>query len=100
MPDLQPMVRAQFFHEGWTGFWWQFGPGLRRQHHQAGQVIGRTSRERHDQQSQEHDGQHQLKYNESHHQAERVLLQQGAAGLHACSPSGLNRYPSPRTVRM
>ena len=79
---------------------WQLSPGLRREHHQTGQIIGRTPCQRQqDKQHKQCDNQN-LNDDEGASQHQGALLRQTSRGPQGDPPFGLKRYPSPRTVRM
>ncbi len=69
----------------------QLGPGLRRQDHQASQVVGGTLGQRQHQKAGQRNGGDELDQQESHGEQQRILPRQAGRRAQASPPRGLNR---------
>ena len=87
----QRVTGQQFFFECRTRFRRQFSPGLRREHHQPGQVIGRTSRQRQQDKQNGQRNHQQLDHDKRSRQHQRGLTRQTLRGTQGLLPWGLNR---------
>ncbi len=89
--DAQGLAQAQLGFKRRACRRGQLGPGLGRQHHQAGQVVGRTARQRQHHQPDKSQHHQQLDGDEGRGQQHRVLPHQTGGRFHAPPPCGLNR---------
>ena len=89
--QTQTVAARQLVFEGFTRFGRQFHPGLRRQHDQPGQIVGRTLCHRNDQGAANHPERRHLKHDKRQRQRQRGAGKQGMGDKPHPLPCGTNK---------